>query len=291
MRRIEIVRNVMWAVLFSCAVMLLAADMPIVYAKVTAQEYEDVCARANAAYLNGAYADAYSAFYGLTGRGVVSGQLWYDLGACALGEGRPGLARVWFERARVLMPRDRLLHDALARVREQMKQPDVPSQRGWVRILAVPARDYTVRELVWFALCLYYLLGALVLLFLWRIGGRILILGLGSIVLAVFLLSVCVIPHRLFTLRHDAVITAPVVSARLEPADEGTEQFPLYEGQIVFLLREESGWAKIMRPDGRIGWIPAGDLERINPVAPSLAIREYEAAQKNTFSKTAVRVN
>ena len=53
------------------------------------------------------------------------------------------------------------------------------------------------------------------------------------------------------------------VEVKFEPSAQATTYFKLPEGAEVRVLRRQDGWAKIARPDGKIGWAPANAVEKI----------------------------
>jgi hypothetical protein len=65
--------------------------------------------------------------------------------------------------------------------------------------------------------------------------------------------------------RHDsAIIMRPVTSVTSSPSTDATKSlFILHEGTKVKVLDEVAGFTDIELADGRRGWIPTGDMERI----------------------------
>ena len=59
-----------------------------------------------------------------------------------------------------------------------------------------------------------------------------------------------------------AVVLAPT-EARYEPLADSTMYFDLTPGSSVKVLRSESGWSKIVRRDGRLGWVRSEHLEKV----------------------------
>ena len=56
----------------------------------------------------------------------------------------------------------------------------------------------------------------------------------------------------------------PVTSVTSSPSSEAAKSlFILHEGTKVKVLDEVSGFSDIELADGRRGWIPSGDIERI----------------------------
>ena len=66
------------------------------------------------------------------------------------------------------------------------------------------------------------------------------------------------------TQRDKAIILAPSVTVRSTPSESGTSLFVLHEGRKVEIkdntMRE---WKEISLEDGKVGWVPASDIEVI----------------------------
>ena len=64
---------------------------------------------------------------------------------------------------------------------------------------------------------------------------------------------------------HEAGLAVAVTSseAKFEPLKGATTYFRLPEGNEVHVLREQEGWYKIERGDGKVGWIPSANVEKI----------------------------
>ena len=66
------------------------------------------------------------------------------------------------------------------------------------------------------------------------------------------------------TQRNKAIILAPSVTVRSTPSESGTSLFVLHEGRKVEIkdntMRE---WKEISLEDGKVGWVPASDIEVI----------------------------
>ena len=64
--------------------------------------------------------------------------------------------------------------------------------------------------------------------------------------------------------RHGAIIMAPSVNVKKSPTFNALDGFVLHEGTRVDIVDEEiKGWAGVLVPDGRSGWVPIDKLEKI----------------------------
>lgn len=218
---------------------------------------------------------AVEAWQSLADQGVSSGALQFNLGNAYYRLGRIGKAIQCYERAKLLLPRDGDLQNNLELARlaavDKIEHPIRLVIWNWVDRV----RDYlSLRELAMllqaggFLLCVF--------LALWRLGPASLAIAVRktAVVLAVIYgLAGCWYGWRsALDSRAYGIIMATKTDAYSAP-DQGSKQvFSLHEGTKVRLgetirgvRHGESveGWTNIRLPDGRQGWIPTGQVERI----------------------------
>ena len=121
------------------------------------------------------------------------------------------------------------------------------------------------------AVCFIVLLAftlALVLVFLLAPapGGRRagFFTGIVTLMLAAMSLSFSVWQRNEYTDAAKAIVMRPVTSVKSSPAaGASTDLFILHEGTKVKIIDEVGSWNNIELADGRQGWIPSTDIERI----------------------------
>jgi tetratricopeptide (TPR) repeat protein len=69
---------------------------------------------------------------------------------------------------------------------------------------------------------------------------------------------------KIFLNHETAIVVSPGVTVRNTPSDSGTSLFVLHEGSKI-LISDDSmkEWKKIRLEDGKVGWVPASDIEII----------------------------
>ncbi len=58
-------------------------------------------------------------------------------------------------------------------------------------------------------------------------------------------------------------VAVSAAEAKFEPFQGATTYFRIPEGTEVRVLREQEGWLKIERADGKTGWVAASTVEKI----------------------------
>ena len=184
----------------------------------------------------------------------------YNLGNAYARSGKPGLAVLNYERARLLEPNDPDIDANLRRVREISGLP--PEERNRVERLAEPADP---RVLAWLGVLGLLIAGAATL-------ARRVYPRQRRKLLAAALLGVCplgaALTHgvALWPIMHEAVIIAPTASVRDSPVPMGDSSFVLHEAQIVTMSAQHDGFVLIQTRAGRKGWVSA---EHLAPIVPN----------------------
>ena len=221
------------------------------------------------AYSDGDYAGALQDWEEVRSAGLMSRELYYNLGNAYFKDGQLAQSILWYERALRLDPSDDDVRYNLeyARSLAQDKIEEVPEiffeQWGHAMCYLLPSNVWAVIGLVGFALLvaciLLYLLGS-------TPGRRKLgfFAGIAALVIA-FLGWDFAQWQRQEAQRQDmAIVMRPVSSVKSSPSESGAKDlFILHEGTRVKVLDNVSGFSNIELADGRQGWIPARDLEVI----------------------------
>ena len=225
--------------------------------------------RGNTAYAEGRYGDAARAYEGVLEHGVESGPLHFNLGNAYFKSGRIGLAIAEYERARRLLPRDPDVRANLDYAEEVAKVP-VDERPMWQRLAFPLALRMSAAELAVLATALWFALWIALAarLVLPRLGVALRrgcwVAGVLWAVVAVSLLF----RFAELELRREVVVTrAGETAVRFEPAESGTEHFPVTEGTLLEVTERRDEWLQVRRGDGRRGWIPS---QAVTPLrAPS----------------------
>jgi len=222
------------------------------------REYQE----ADRAYREARYQAAYDGYARLLGTEVADGNLLYNLGNAAFRLNQNGRAILFYERARLLLPRDADLRFNLGHAREQIRDV-IPAPESIVGTAFFWLGSLTLAELFWcFAAANLLFWGILVARIFSRSEWTNSLLFL---LLAAWLLAGASFGLKWQQTRGDdrAVILPTEVNVLAGPDSRDTLIFKLHEGTIVHLERSEEGWYLIRLPDGRRGWLRAESAEKI----------------------------
>ena len=229
-----------------CAGNLLAADVP---AEFNA---------ANKLYAEGKFATAAVAYEQILQSGAVSPALWFNYGNAEFKLGQLGRAIAAYRRAELLAPRDAEVRANLDFARKQVEGPMLRESRwqDWLGTLTL--NEWTV--LAAGAFWLVFLLFAVRQLRpAWR--PRLRGLTAGVVVLAILLcagLGAVAVMH--FT-KPTAVVIESAATARSGPFAEAQDAFQAQDGEELAVLDRRDNWLQVTDSSGRIGWLPASQVE------------------------------
>ncbi|MBI5150699.1 MAG: tetratricopeptide repeat protein [Candidatus Omnitrophica bacterium] len=211
---------------------------------------------AGAAYKAEDFASAVAQYQSIVDAGKESGALYYNFGNSYFKLGDLGRAILNYEKARRLIPRDSDLNYNYRYALAQMKEPATPPAESWTRrLLNGFIQFYTMEEMIIMLLVLGCFLGFLHLLSLYlkwpaRTAGAVL-----SVLAAGWFLFFGAWGIKWYTCQGAAVVVE-AGEAKFEPREDATTHFTLAAGMRIKLLKLEEDWAKIERPDGKMGWLP-----------------------------------
>ncbi len=221
--------------------------------------------RANTLYTQGQYAEAVEAYEAVLQSGLVSGNLYFNLGNAYFKAGQVGRAILNYERARRLLPSDPDL-EANLRFAHSLTGTEVCQPPLWQRLVFPLAQRVTTDQLVWLTSAAYTLLFVVFAAYrLWPRRPRwLLFVGWGVTAgLVVITLSLVQQLRTSDWQRHAVVLKQEDTPVRFEPAASGTVHFSVTQGTRVQVLDVRKDWKQVSRCDGRRGWIEKDVLEEL----------------------------
>lgn len=219
---------------------------------------------ANDLYKKGDFEGAIKKYQEIEDEGAMSGPLFYNLGNAFFRKGKIGWAVLYYKKAGRLIPRDTELRTNLLVVKSAISVQDALPKNPLRRILGSSQRGMAVDEMAF--LCGF--LSTTSTLFLscgllwrrlrkpsWSAAGATIILA------ALFAVLLC---QRITAEKNEAVVVVKGTPVRFGPHETTAVFFEIKEGTEVVIIEKKDRWIKIMRPDGKYGWIRDNALQKIN---------------------------
>jgi hypothetical protein len=185
----------------------------------------------------------------------------YDLANTYARAGKPGMAVLNYERARLLAPQDPDIETNLRRVREAAHI--AAEQHPWFE----PAVRLANPDLIsWLGVIGVIILGAN--LIAGRLQFRYRWLRSGGATFGLLLIGLTAGNASLVWPKlHAAVVILPETPVRVSPVPLGEPLFVLPEAATVAIDAEHEGFVLIRTPEGRTGWISHANIARIVPAS------------------------
>jgi tetratricopeptide (TPR) repeat protein len=221
----------------------------------------DVTAEFNAAnklYAEGKFTAAAGAYEKILQSGAVSSALWFNYGNAEFKLGQLGRAIAAYRRAELLAPRDDEVRANLDFVRKQVTGPTLREARweDWLGALSLNEWTTLAAGAFWLT---FILLATRQIRPAWRLRLR----GLTSGVVVLTILSCAGLSAATaihFT-KPTAVVIESQATARSGPFAEAQDAFQAHDGAELAVLDQRNDWLQVADDSGRIGWLPAKQVE------------------------------
>jgi tetratricopeptide (TPR) repeat protein len=220
---------------------------------------------ANALYKDGQYEAAAKEYEELQQSGLMSGNLYFNLGNAYFKAGEKGKAILNYERARRLIPGDPDLSANLAYA-QSLTGAEACGPALWQAVVFPLSHRLTTHRLVWATSALYtLLLLALAGYRLWPARPRWLVYAATGLGVLVLITSSSLVQQMLTDdwQPQAVVISSGEAPTRFEPAQDGTVHFVLKEGSLVRVVETRDNWIEVARCDGLRGWIEKSAIEEL----------------------------
>jgi tetratricopeptide (TPR) repeat protein len=223
--------------------------------------------RGNDAYQSGDYAAARTAYEEIDRQGVVSSDLYYNLGVSHFRLGDLGRATWNFERALALDPEDDDASFNLKQVRKLLAQASHDKIEGgdvaplWIRVVTQVSPSMEA----WLFVTLYLIVFALLFLRLRapseaRTGynAGIAVSGLLAVLAGVLLFGRVSLDHIPF-----GIVLPKAVDCKDGADSNYRTSFTLHAGLRVRIVDQDTQWVRIRLHNGLEGWVPENSVGRL----------------------------
>ena len=225
---------------------------------------EELFVEAGRAYREGRFQEAIDGYNELIKEGRINGHVYYNLGNSYFRMNKLGQAILYYEKARLLMPREADLRYNLEYARDQIQDAVAP-KRSTVLMTFFWIESYNPRELFWVFI--------VVNIFFWAaLAARIFIKTewtwyLLFVVLIIWVVSAFSCGLKWYVMETDsrAVILREEVDILAGPDPRDTLLFKLHKGTTVQFERSEGEWSLVRLPDEKRGWLLNEAIGKIRP--------------------------
>ncbi len=223
---------------------------------------------ANELYRKGEYQNALHIYEQIMKNGYISEDLYYNIGNAYFKLDNIPAAILYFERAKRLSPNDDDIDFNLKIANLKVVDKIDPLPRiffinWWYSVSNLNNSENWATTAILFS---WIFVG---LLILFRIN-KILIIkkisfitGIFSLILMIFFLLFAYTQYWYETDNTTGIIFSSNSLVKSSPDEAGTDLFVIHEGVKVEILDAVNNWRKIKLADGKVGWIPAEDIEII----------------------------
>lgn len=234
------------------------------YAKVR-DELISLFYSANKLYEQGKYEEALGEYNKIQDVGFESGALYYNTGNCYFKLGLLGKTILFYERAKRLIPNDPELRFNYNYVQTLLQDKiGLPKKNWFTRNFLNISESLTFGKWLGFILILWVLLISSITINIltpkFRKIIKYLFIGFSTILI---ISIICAITQFNIYSSPSAIILSKEVPVRYGPGEAEVEAFMLHEGTKVIIKNAQENWYQIQLPDGKSGWLPKDNVEKI----------------------------
>jgi tetratricopeptide (TPR) repeat protein len=213
---------------------------------------------ANKLYAEGKFSDAVNAYEKILASGAASPNLLFNYGNVEFKAGNLGKAIAAFRRAELLAPRDSEIRANLAFVRNQVQGGTVRESfwQSWLGNLSL--NEWTV-----FAALAFWLTFLLLAAKQIRPAFAAKLKGVTWIFAALTIFSGTILGVQAANhfSKPTGVVVSANVTARSGPFNDAQSAFTARDGAELFVLDRRDDWVQVADGSGKIGWLPAKQVE------------------------------
>jgi tetratricopeptide (TPR) repeat protein len=235
---------------------------------LTAQTPDSAFSHGNELYRAGKYQEAANVYDSIIKQGLLSAELYFNLGNAYYRDRQLARAVLSYERAAQLHPNDPdIEHNLkLSYLRTVDRLEPVPDMFliQWMHAVGSLMSSESVRMI--FLLSWIVLFGSLAAMYLVlrpgmiRVPRRLFFISCALVLLSAAMLGIQSIQDKT---QDKAIIVAQTVTAKSSPDTKAVDAFVIHEGLKIKLTDAVGEWVKVTLVDGKIGWILSEQCERI----------------------------
>jgi tetratricopeptide (TPR) repeat protein len=213
---------------------------------------------ANKFYAEGKFPEAANAYGKILAPGAVSPNLLFNYGNAEFKSGNLGKAIAAFRRAELLTPRDSEIRANLAFVRNQAQGATI-RENFWLNWLGnLSLNEWTIFVVIAFWLTFLLLAAKQVRP---ALAAKLKSATWIFTALTIFSGTILGVQAANHFSKQTAVVIADSVTARSGPFDDAQSAFTTRDGAELSVLDRRDDWVQVADGSGKIGWLPAKQVE------------------------------
>ena len=235
---------------------------------VFSQTSNELFSKGNNLYQNGKYSEAIKQYSSIEKQGLISDDLFFNLGNCYYKLNKVAPSIYYYEKALKINPthEDASFNLAYAKrmtidVIEELPQTFLQRFSSTV-IQKLPFETWAI-----IAVLASFLASILFLLYHFSYSSKKKLFYFNTSIFAVFVLLISTFfafnNYDTVQKNRTAIVFVDKVEIKNAPSTSSEVVFELHEGTKVLILDELDSWKKIKIADGKIGWIYANDIKEI----------------------------
>lgn len=219
----------------------------------------------NALYETGAYELAIEKYNDIRSKGVLSPELFFNLGNAYYKKKNLGKAILYYERALKLAPKDEDIRFNLAFAQASTVDKIESSGTVWFKKM-VHGYLKIMNTNTWAFVSLAFVFMSLLLWVLFlsnRFSPNVLMISMVVSLLLAIAAIFSSFGRRLLDAQRFAIVMDDGITVKSAPAKKGEDMFIIHEGTKMELLDAYQTWYKIRLNNGNVGWLPQSSVEEI----------------------------
>lgn len=245
---------------------IFAAFFPLLV--LAGPQQQELINAADSAYSNKLFEDAIAMYEEVLDQNYESAELFYNLGNAYFNVNNLPAAILYYEKAKVLAPRDAdiifNLNIANSMIPDKIEAvPEIFYIRWWKSL-----RDnFNLHTWTLFSLTMFIF--AVILAGFFFLSHSLWIrkfsfwAGIIILLLSMTSFSITYTKYQIQSNHLEAIVFDPTITIKSSPNQLGKDLFVIHEGTKVNILGEMRGWCNIKIANGSSGWLPEGSLKRI----------------------------
>ena len=235
---------------------------------INAAENDTLFQKANELYNQEQYQEAIDGYLSIINTGKESAELYYNIANAHYKLSNIGPSIFYYEKALELAPNDEDVKNNLTFAKNAtIDVIDVIPEGIISRTINGFTNMFSFDLWAWISICCVILFVVLFILYYnARMSSKKRLFFISSWVALIFGLFGVFFAFSQYNFINNnqyAIIYAQETTIKSEPNLRSEEVFELHEGTKVKITEEVNDWRKIKLADGKIGWIPASDLEEL----------------------------